>query len=90
MLNNETKIESKMIPNDEVLKEKSANSNLNKMCIAMNEFEHSNDVIFKCFLNKTFLNSNLTSQTSHFTKDLNVVLIKKCTFKIFLNSNEIW
>ena len=61
LLDNETEIESKMIPNDKVLKEKkSANSDVNEMCIAMNEFEHSNDVMFKCFLNKAFLDSNLT------------------------------
>ena len=43
-----------MISADEILKEiKSANSNTTEMCIAANEFEHSNDVIFKCFLNKT-------------------------------------
>ena len=89
LLNNETEIEPKMASDDEVLKKKSTNSNVNEMCIAVNKFEHSNNVIFKCFLNKTFLDLNLTPQTSHFTKDLNVILIKKCTSKIFLNSDEI-
>ena len=59
------------------------------MCIAVNEFEHSNNVMSKCFLNNAFLDSNLTPQTSHFIEGFNVVLIKKCTFKTFLNSNEI-